>query len=134
MMMQTIEAAAEALASGKTTASALAEASLARIEDPAGEGRRAFIAVDAAAVRAAAAAMDQLRGAGHAPTRYAGIPIAIKDLAARDDDLWPNAEVSRARKALEGARAAAVEALRAARYFVKQADWLQERFEAGANQ
>ena len=56
------------------------------------------------------------------------VDIAIKDLAARDDDLWPNAEVSRARKALEGARAAAVEALRAARYFVKQADWLQDRF------
>ena len=56
------------------------------------------------------------------------VDIAIKDLAARDDDLWPNAEVTRARKALEGARAAAVEALRAARYFVKQADWLQDRF------
>lgn len=56
------------------------------------------------------------------------VDIAIKNLAARDDDLWPNAEVSRARKALEGARAAAVEALRAARYFVKQADWLQDRF------
>jgi type I restriction enzyme M protein len=56
------------------------------------------------------------------------VDIAIKDLAARDDDLWPNAEVSRARKALEGTRAAAVEALRAARYFVKQAHWLQDRF------
>lgn len=56
------------------------------------------------------------------------VDIAIKDLAARDDALWPNAEVTRARKALEGARAEAVEALRAARYFVKQADWLQDRF------
>lgn len=56
------------------------------------------------------------------------VDIAIKDLAARDDDLWPNAEVSRARKALEGARVAAVEALRTARYFVKQSDWLQDRF------
>ncbi|WP_372922769.1 N-6 DNA methylase, partial [Roseovarius sp.] len=56
------------------------------------------------------------------------VDTAIKKLDARDHDLWPNAEVTRARKALEGARAAAVEALRAARYFVKQADWLQERF------
>ena len=36
--------------------------------------------------------------------------------------------MNKARKALEEARAAAVEALRQARYFVKQADWLQERF------
>ena len=56
------------------------------------------------------------------------VDTAIKELDARDHALWPNAEVTRARKALEGARAAAVEALRAARYFVKQADWLQERF------
>ena len=37
-------------------------------------------------------------------------------------------DVSRARKALDEARAEAVEALRRARYFVRQADWLQERF------
>ena len=56
------------------------------------------------------------------------IDIAVKDLAARESDAWDNAEVSRARKALDEARAQAVEALRQARYFVKQADWLQERF------
>jgi hypothetical protein len=56
------------------------------------------------------------------------VDTAIKELDARDHALWPNAQVARARKALEGARAAAVEALRAVRYFVKQADWLQERF------
>lgn len=56
------------------------------------------------------------------------VDTAIKELDARDHVLWPNAEVTRARKALEAARAAAVEALRTARYFVKQADWLQERF------
>lgn len=56
------------------------------------------------------------------------VDTAIKELDARDHALWPNAEVTRARKALEAARAAAVEALRTARYFVKQADWLQERF------
>lgn len=56
------------------------------------------------------------------------VDTAIKELNARDHALWPNAEITRARKALEAARAAAVEALRTARYFVKQADWLQERF------
>lgn len=56
------------------------------------------------------------------------IDIAVKELAARDADAWNNAEVNKARKALEEARAAAVEALRQARYFVKQADWLQDRF------
>lgn len=54
--------------------------------------------------------------------------IAVKELAARDAEAWPNVEVNKARKALEDARAAAVEALRQARYFVRQADWLQERF------
>ncbi|MBD9596130.1 N-6 DNA methylase [Ensifer sp. ENS05] len=56
------------------------------------------------------------------------IDVAVKELAARDADAWNNAEVNRVRKALDNARAAAVEALRQARYFVKQADWLQERF------
>lgn len=56
------------------------------------------------------------------------IHIAVKELGARDADAWNNAEVNRARKALDEARAAAVEALRQARYFVKQAGWLQERF------
>jgi type I restriction enzyme M protein len=56
------------------------------------------------------------------------IDIAVKELAARDADAWNNAEVNKARRALDEARAAAVEALRQARYFVKQADWLQERF------
>ncbi len=56
------------------------------------------------------------------------IDISVTDLAARNDDTWANAEVSRARKALDEARATAVEALRLGRYFVKQADWLQERF------
>ena len=56
------------------------------------------------------------------------IDMAVKELAARDADTWNNAEVNKARKALDEARVAAVEALRQARYFVKQADWLQERF------
>ncbi|WP_244433232.1 type I restriction-modification system subunit M [Bradyrhizobium japonicum] len=56
------------------------------------------------------------------------IDTAVKELAARDADAWNNAEVNKARKGLDETRAAAVEALRQARYFVRQADWLQERF------
>ena len=54
--------------------------------------------------------------------------MAIKELEARNSNRWPNAEISKARRSLEGARASAVEALRQTRYFVRQADWLQERF------
>ncbi|WP_454916832.1 amidase [Xanthobacter sediminis] len=68
------------LASGRTTARALTEACLARIEDPAGEGERAFVSVDADGALAAAAAQDTLRKAGAAPSPFAGIPISVKDL------------------------------------------------------
>ncbi len=63
-------------------------------------------------------------------TKLAGrvVEIAVKELDARKSELWANVDVNKARKALEGARVAAVEALRRARYFVRQADWLQERF------
>jgi type I restriction enzyme M protein len=56
---------------------------------------------------------------------------AVKDLGARDSELWDKPEITRARKALEAARAEVAEALRKPRYFVKQADWLQERFPDG---
>jgi aspartyl-tRNA(Asn)/glutamyl-tRNA(Gln) amidotransferase subunit A len=78
--MRTIEQHADALAQGTTTARALVEEGLARIADPAGEGARAFIKVHADAARAMADAMDTLRRVGRAPSRYAGIPIGLKDL------------------------------------------------------
>ena len=56
------------------------------------------------------------------------VDIAVKELDARNSDLWPNADINKARRELEDARADAVEALRQTRYFVRQADWLQERF------
>ena len=56
------------------------------------------------------------------------IDIAVKELGARESDLWATADINKARKALEEARAVAVDALRRAQYFVRQADWLQERF------
>ena len=78
--MRTIEQHARALAGGATTSRALVEDSLARITDPAGEGARAFIKVHTDAARAMADAIDTLRRAGRAPSRYAGIPVGLKDL------------------------------------------------------
>jgi aspartyl-tRNA(Asn)/glutamyl-tRNA(Gln) amidotransferase subunit A len=77
----TLSGLARELASGKTTARALVEACLSRIADTTGEGARAFIRVDAAQARAAADGIDKLRTADAAPSPYAGIPVAIKDLA-----------------------------------------------------
>ena len=56
------------------------------------------------------------------------VNIAVKELNARESALWANADINKARRAIEDARTGAVEVLRRARYFVRQADWLQERF------
>jgi aspartyl-tRNA(Asn)/glutamyl-tRNA(Gln) amidotransferase subunit A len=78
--MRTIEQHAQALADGRTTSRALVEECLARITEPNGEGARAFTKVHTEPARAMADAMDTLRCAGRAPSRYAGIPISLKDL------------------------------------------------------
>ena len=76
----TLAALAADLDAGRTTSRALVEACLARIDDPAGEGARTFTAVPHKAALAAADAMDGLRRAGAAPSRFAGIPVSVKDL------------------------------------------------------
>jgi aspartyl-tRNA(Asn)/glutamyl-tRNA(Gln) amidotransferase subunit A len=58
----------------------LVEEALARIADPAGEGKRVFVKVYAEAGRAAAKAQDRLRAAGYIASPLAGIPVSIKDL------------------------------------------------------
>ncbi len=78
--MRAIEDLAQSLAAGQTTSRALVEEALSRIADPAGEGARTFIKVHAAQARAAADAVDAARRVGLAVGRYAGIPIALKDL------------------------------------------------------
>ncbi len=78
--MRRIDELAQALESGTTTSRSLIEDSLARIADPDGEGARAFIKVHADQARAMADAADTLRKANRSPGRYAGIPIALKDL------------------------------------------------------
>ena len=76
----TLAALADDLDAGRTSARKLVEDCIARIADPAGEGQRAFIHVDKAAALEAADAMDRLRKAHAAPSRFAGIPVSIKDL------------------------------------------------------
>jgi aspartyl-tRNA(Asn)/glutamyl-tRNA(Gln) amidotransferase subunit A len=69
-----------ALREGRTSSRALTDEALARIADPAGEGKRAFLKVYAEQARTAAAAQDALRTAGIAGGKLAGISISIKDL------------------------------------------------------
>ena len=78
--MRTIEDHVQALESGTITARALIESCIERIEDTSGEGSRVFIRSYAAQARAMADATDLQRRANRAPSRFAGIPLAVKDL------------------------------------------------------
>lgn len=79
-MTRTLVELADALAKGRTTAKELVERCLEQIDDPAGEGGRACLTVDADGARSAARAMDAARREGSAPSAYAGIPVTVKDL------------------------------------------------------
>ena len=76
----TLASLADDLENGRTSARKLVDECIARIADPAGEGQRVFIHVDRDAAIEAAEAMDRLRKAKAAPSRFAGIPVSIKDL------------------------------------------------------
>src|ERR1700749_933047 len=76
----TLATLADDLENGRTSARKLVDQCIARIADPAGEGQRVFIHVDKDAAIAAADAMDALRRANALPSRFAGIPVSIKDL------------------------------------------------------
>ncbi len=76
----TLSTLADDLENGRTSARKLVDECLARISDTSGEGARAFVHVDAKAAIEASEAMDRLRAAKVAPSRFAGIPVSIKDL------------------------------------------------------
>ncbi len=78
--MQSLADIAADLAAGRTTSQALTEAALASIDDPAGEGQRAFIKVYHDAALATARASDEARANGIVASPLAGIPVSIKDL------------------------------------------------------
>ncbi len=77
--MPTLDELAIALAAGKPSRE-LVDECLARIADPQGEGGRTFLKVHAEQARAAADYHDRMRRAGVPASRFAGIPVSIKDL------------------------------------------------------
>ena len=80
MRKWTLDGLARELRDGKTSSRKLVEQALAKISDPAGEGSRAFIKVDAEGALAAADYQDRLRRQNRQPSPFAGIPISVKDL------------------------------------------------------
>ena len=70
----------EDLAEGRTTSAALTAECFDRIDDPDGEGARAFIRLFRDAAMDAALASDRARSHGIVPSPLAGIPVSIKDL------------------------------------------------------
>jgi aspartyl-tRNA(Asn)/glutamyl-tRNA(Gln) amidotransferase subunit A len=76
----TLDGLASELRDGKTSSRRLVEQALAKISDPAGEGARAFIKVDAEGALAAADDQDRLRRQNRQPSPFAGIPFSVKDL------------------------------------------------------
>ncbi len=76
----TLAELADDLENGRTSARKIVDGCLERIADASGEGERTFIHVDAEAAIEAAEAMDRLREIKAAPSRFAGIPVSIKDL------------------------------------------------------
>lgn len=80
MPLPSLETLAGALAAGRLTSRALLESCLERAADPAGEGARTFVSVDADGARAAADEADRRRAGGERGLPHAGIPISVKDL------------------------------------------------------
>jgi aspartyl-tRNA(Asn)/glutamyl-tRNA(Gln) amidotransferase subunit A len=77
--MRTIASAAAELEAGAKSRGFIEEA-LARINDKAGEGGRTFLRVYAEEALAAADYLDRMRARGAAPSRFAGLPVSLKDL------------------------------------------------------
>ncbi|MDB5650312.1 MAG: Amidase [Hyphomicrobiales bacterium] len=86
-MGPTLENIADALASGSTTSVKLVEDCLTRIDDATGEGATTFLVVARESALEAARGIDALRKAGAAPSRFAGIPVSIKDLFDIEGDV-----------------------------------------------
>ena len=78
--MWSVEALSKDLAAGRTSSRELTEQALARIADPAGEGARAFMKVNAESARADADHADRLRKAGIRRSVVDGLPVSLKDL------------------------------------------------------
>lgn len=117
-MRTTLNELASDLASGTVSSTQLVELSLARIADETGEGARAFVKVHADKARTAAKAADDLRKAGLAPSRFAGIPIAVKDLFDLQGEATPAGSKVLAKAVPAEADAPAIARLKAAGFIV----------------
>jgi aspartyl-tRNA(Asn)/glutamyl-tRNA(Gln) amidotransferase subunit A len=102
------------MASGETSARALVERNLANIANPAGEGKRAFVKVNAEQARAAADAIDLQRKAGLPLGPLAGLTIGVKDLFDTKGDVTTDGTTVMAKNAPATADAAAIARLRKA--------------------
>ena len=78
--MWTVTQLSRDLETGRTTSRELVEQALAKIADPAGEGKRAFLKVYAESARADADYADRLRKAGVRRSPIDGLPVSLKDL------------------------------------------------------
>ncbi len=78
--MWTVTQLSRDLEAGKTSSRALVEQALARINDPQGEGKRAFLQVYAERALADADYCDQLRKRGVRRSPVDGLPVSLKDL------------------------------------------------------
>jgi aspartyl-tRNA(Asn)/glutamyl-tRNA(Gln) amidotransferase subunit A len=107
--MRTLAQTARELDAGASSR-AVVEECLVRIADPAGEGRRVFLKVHAGSALAAADHVDAMRRHRAAPSRFAGIPVSVKDLFDVAGDVTTSASV-----ALRDAPPAAADAVVVAR-------------------
>lgn len=76
----TLLEAAAALDSGSQSSVSLTRETLARMDDPAGEGSRVYVRRNDARALKFAEASDMVRAAGHKRTSLEGVTISVKDL------------------------------------------------------
>lgn len=110
--MKSIRQLADELATLETRSRDLVEKCLERIDDPAGEGSRAFLSVDADGARQSADRIDEARVSGRAVPPFAGIPAAIKDLCDIEGQVTTAGSVILADRPPAEADAPAIAALR----------------------
>lgn len=113
-----IRALAAGLDTGTISARSLVEDCLVKVEDPNGEGERAFLQVAGETARAAADGYDRLRAAGVTVPPFAGIPVAIKDLADIEGQVTTAGSTVLADRAPASADAPVVARLRAAGFII----------------
>lgn len=107
----TIADVSASLASKQTTSRKLVDAAIAAIDDPAGQGAKAFIRRNDARARAMANASDVMRGVGQVRSPLEGIAISVKDLFDLAGEVTTAGSVANNHSAPAAADAPVVQAL-----------------------